>query len=298
MRLHNRQVKAAFWTDTQLIKELPRDGRLFYQGTWQLADDSGCLDDDPLAFKIHLFPADADITIDIIEQFRDALVAIEKLIPYEANGKKCLYLKNFHKHQAIKNPAPPETPLPPWIEWVPYNSNPRMGKYVINPSLLNTSYELLTDNLQSSSNHNRNLEPEPKPEPVERVQETPDGVGSRSEDLTPYNQIVGIYNQMCLSLPRVQAVSESRKKAMRLLWKRYPGLDWIQELFKKTEASDFLSGRDGKWTGCGFDWLLKEANMVKVLEGNYNNKETCTIPNQRAPDDKKKEDKYRDLYAI
>ena len=38
------------------------------------------------------------------------------------------------------------------------------------------------------------------------------------------------------------------------------------------EDSDFLSGRNGKWTSCNFDWLINENNMVKVLEGNYKNK--------------------------
>jgi hypothetical protein len=42
------------------------------------------------------------------------------------------------------------------------------------------------------------------------------------------------------------------------------------------QASDFLSGRNGKWTGCNFDWLINENNMVKVLEGNYENKKQKT----------------------
>ncbi|MNP53901.1 hypothetical protein D3C76_1484160 [compost metagenome] len=38
------------------------------------------------------------------------------------------------------------------------------------------------------------------------------------------------------------------------------------------EASDFLTGRDGKWGNCGFDWIIKESNYIKILEGNYANK--------------------------
>ena len=36
------------------------------------------------------------------------------------------------------------------------------------------------------------------------------------------------------------------------------------------ERSDYLSGRNGKWQNCSFDWLIKENNYIKVLEGNYN----------------------------
>jgi len=172
MRLHNRQVKAQFWTDTELIRILDIPGRMFYQGLWQLADDSGCLENDTLAFKIHLFPADAEITIEVIEKWVKTLIEAGKLIPYEAEGKQCFFLKNFHKHQKIKNPSPPEVPLPPWIAWEPYPSNDRTGKYVISSfeemNDLQSSYEVLTDDLQSSSNlnlnHNLNLEPEPKKE--------------------------------------------------------------------------------------------------------------------------------------
>lgn len=162
MRLHNRQVKASFWNDTDLIKNLTRDGRMFYQGLWQLADDSGCIDDDAFAWKIHLFPGDFDITDKTLTEFRNKLVEMKKLISYEADGKKCLYIKNFHKHQTLKTPAPPETPLPEWIEWQPYKSNPRTGKYIIHN--LDSSYKVLTDELQSSSNQNQNQNQNQEPE--------------------------------------------------------------------------------------------------------------------------------------
>lgn len=156
MRLHNRQIKASFWTDTDLIRLLDITGRMFYLGLWQLADDSGCLEYDVLAFKIHLFPADADITIEVIEQWVKKLIEAKKLIPYEAEGKKCLYLKNFHKHQTLKNCPPPEVPLPPWVAWEPYPSNDRTGKYIINENVLTNFLQGSYNPLQSSSNHNQN----------------------------------------------------------------------------------------------------------------------------------------------
>jgi DnaD/phage-associated family protein len=131
VRLHNRQVKAAFWTDTELIRELPPEGRLFYLGLIQLADDSGCLEDDLMAFKIFLFPGDDSITLSILSEYRKTLVRLGKLIPYLSEGKACLYLKNFHKHQTLKTPSAPEVPLPSWVRFEPYPSNPRTGKYIV-----------------------------------------------------------------------------------------------------------------------------------------------------------------------
>ncbi len=157
MRLHNRQIKASFWTDPDLL-QWSRDKRWFYMGLVQLADDSGCLEDSSFAFKIQLFPSpvDVDITLEIIEKWRDELVEAEKLIRYEAAGKQCLYILNFHKHQVLKNCPPPEVPLPPWLQWEHYKSNERSGKYVVNDDVLTKflqgSYSSLTDVLQSSSN--------------------------------------------------------------------------------------------------------------------------------------------------
>lgn len=170
MRLHNRQIKAAFWTDSELIKNLSRDGRIFYLGLIQLADDSGCLEDDALAFKIHIFPADMDISPDMLISYRDKLIEMKKLILYTSDGKACLYIKNFHKHQTLSNPDKPTVPLPAWIKWTTYKSNSRAGKYTVEPyteSLSNndlqSTYKVLTGNLQSPSNQNLNqnlLKPE------------------------------------------------------------------------------------------------------------------------------------------
>lgn len=157
MKLHNRQIKASFWTDPDLL-QWSRDKRWFYMGLVQLADDSGCLEDSSFAFKIQLFPSpvDADITTDIIEKWRDELVEAGKLIRYESAGKQCLYIANFHKHQALKNCPAPDVPLPPWLQWEPYKSNERSGKYIVNEDVftkfLQGSYSSLTDVLQSSSN--------------------------------------------------------------------------------------------------------------------------------------------------
>jgi len=160
MRLHSRLVKEGFWTDTELIKELPIEGRLFYLGLIQLADDSGCLENDPMAFKILLFPGDPDITENLLSDFCKKLVRMGKLTPYLSVNKECFYLKNFHKHQTLKNPTPPEVPLPTWIEWEPYKSNQRTGKYSVGnvSDFCKKSVSEVSegDVLQSSSNLNRN----------------------------------------------------------------------------------------------------------------------------------------------
>ena len=46
----------------------------------------------------------------------------------------------------------------------------------------------------------------------------------------------------------------------------------IVKLFENAENSSFLKGsNDRNWTAT-FDWLIKDSNMAKVLEGNYADK--------------------------
>lgn len=80
------------------------------------------------------------------------------------------------------------------------------------------------------------------------------------------------YNTTCIDLPKIQAFTDKRKRAIKARCKKY-NLDNFITVFEKAQASDFLSGRSGKWSGANFDWLINENNMVKVLEGNYDNKE-------------------------
>ncbi len=155
MKLHNRQIKAEFLTDPELL-EWHRDKRWFYEGLIQLADDSGCLEDSPFSFKLEIFksPLDADITVEVLSQWRDELLADGKSIRYQVGRKNYLFLTKFHKHQTLKNPQAPSEPLPPWIEWKPYQSNQSSGKYIINYDILSTflggSYDDLSTHLPSS----------------------------------------------------------------------------------------------------------------------------------------------------
>ena len=48
--------------------------------------------------------------------------------------------------------------------------------------------------------------------------------------------------------------------------------DEIIEVFEKAEASDFLKGASESNFKADFDWLMKDRNMAKVLEGKYDNR--------------------------
>ena len=92
-------------------------------------------------------------------------------------------------------------------------------------------------------------------------------------DTTDLRSVVDLYHSICISFPKIRSLSESRKKAIKARLKTY-SLDDFKTLFENTEASSFLKGKnDRNWTAT-FDWLLKDTNMAKVLEGNYADKDS------------------------
>lgn len=92
-------------------------------------------------------------------------------------------------------------------------------------------------------------------------------------DTTDLRSVVDLYHSICISFPKIRSLSESRKKAIKARLKTY-SLEDFKLLFENTEASSFLKGKnDRNWTAT-FDWLLKDSNMAKVLEGNYADKES------------------------
>ena len=104
--------------------------------------------------------------------------------------------------------------------------------------------------------------------------------GSSRSPAVPYAAIMDEYNAVCVSLTPIKVMSDKRKKEAKTRFLReFRGdMGEVRAFFRKVEASDFLCGRNGhSWTA-NFDWLMKSANAIKVLEGTYDNKKP------RAPD--------------
>jgi hypothetical protein len=135
------------------------------------------------------------------------------------------------------------------------------------------------------------LSPSPLPSPLPLPSLGEEGVSpvkpADQPERIPYREILDAFNKFCPSFSRAQELTGSRKNDIRLRWTKYrdhPGgpLLVFDTLFKKAEASDFISGRSGKWPGKrGIDWLLNAKNMVKVLEGNYDSAEEKSTAQQK-----------------
>lgn len=86
-----------------------------------------------------------------------------------------------------------------------------------------------------------------------------------------YQQIADLYNEICVSFPKLTKLSDSRRKAIRARLKKYSVED-IKKAFEMAEGSDFLKGSNNRNWAANFDWLMKDTNIAKVLDGNFTNK--------------------------
>ena len=94
-----------------------------------------------------------------------------------------------------------------------------------------------------------------------------------------YQSVIDCFNSVCKSLPKVQKLTDKRRKAIKNASKLLGEMSF-DDLFAKVEQSDFLTGRTGKWNGCGFDWILQPSNLTKIIECNYANKPTVAYINK------------------
>ena len=104
--------------------------------------------------------------------------------------------------------------------------------------------------------------------------------GEKRENIN-YQQIIDLYNETCVSLPRVTTLSEARRKAIKARLNKYT-LDDLKQVFIKAESSNFLKGANSRDWNASFDWLLKDSNIAKVLDGNYDNYASAGSSNKTA----------------
>lgn len=117
---------------------------------------------------------------------------------------------------------------------------------------------------------------EPEPEEKPRKRGRPKKTDTAPEGGQPargvYEEIRDLYNTICTSFPKVRSLSEARKKAIKARMANGYTVDSFRELFQRAQASSFLKGKNDRNWQATFDWLIKDSNMAKVIDGNYEDK--------------------------
>ena len=136
----------------------------------------------------------------------------------------------------------------------------------LNTNKLNTN-KLNTNKLNTNNTYRKEKNEKSLKLPLPKIYVS-ENLGTEKFDC---QEVADAFNETCVSLPRVTKLTDKRKKAIKSILKKH-SLAELKNIFKKVEYSSFLNGSSGKWSGATFDWLLKESNLIKVIEGNYDDK--------------------------
>ena len=89
---------------------------------------------------------------------------------------------------------------------------------------------------------------------------------------TEVQQIINTWNSLGLQNIKFIKNNTNRYKMLNARIKEY-GIDTFLQAINNIKNSSFLKGQNNRnWT-ITFDWLIKPNNFIKVLEGNYDDKE-------------------------
>lgn len=87
----------------------------------------------------------------------------------------------------------------------------------------------------------------------------------------PFEEIKGLFNQICQSHETVTKWSVWQKQKLERLWKIYDrDIAIFRVVFEMVESSDFLSGRIKSFKA-QLDWILKPNHFADILQGKYKN---------------------------
>lgn len=116
----------------------------------------------------------------------------------------------------------------------------------------------------------------------------------RKEKESKRTDIYEIYNRICTKLPRIQKLTEKRKKAIDEFIKEFT-IEQFEQICQVANSNAFLTGEnDRKWKA-DFDFLMRIDKATGILEGKYNNLEN--ISKNQANYEQRQYDNLDFLYA-
>jgi hypothetical protein len=277
----NRMIRDEI-LESERVLSLPADVRWFFLSVLLTADDLGLFEatDFKLARRATLSPDQA-------ARYLSMLVDVDLVRLYMVDGKRYGFLPRFRQRLQIKRSR---YPLPP-------------AALVKDDDAFNKINNLGADPADAQR---RSTDVQPSEvEEEEKKKGIGDSTSTRSHHLVgetptepmpdcPHLRLLELFVEKAPSLPRPmpELWAGTKAKNLRARWRwvmtarrttgkragqRYAtnedeGVEFFARFFAYVEGSDFLTGRDEAWSGCSLDWLVKESNFGKVLQGNYENK--------------------------
>ena len=252
-----RQVHQTFWTDTKVTDDFTPEDKYFYLYlmTNPHTNLCGCYE-----LSMKTASDETGYTKDTIERLIHRFVDIHKVVLYSKDTKEVL-IANWSKYNWTESPKF-RIALLSDIEKVKNNDFKRFLTELYNGNdTVSIPYPYTTDTTVSVS----------VPDTVPDTVSINDNIPPTKVDISQIEDVLNLYRSHCPSLPDVRTINEKRKKSIVALLKTF-SIEDIAEGFKKAEASDFCKGLKTDWRA-DFEVLINKNNMVKVLEGKYDNRE-------------------------
>ena len=270
-----RIVDTSFWTDGKVDEFSPEDKYfMLYLLTNPFSTQLGIYE---ISIKQTAFQL--GYSVDAVRVLIDRFEHKYGIIIYSPETSE-IAIKNFLRHSIIKGGAPVRDCLIKEIKKVKnrdllvkvfshIKGNEGLNETVKNivaeyeekNGLLYYSNEKQNDNDNENENDNDVSYPDSYNDSLDESFPAP-------QKKADYQQIVDLFNTICKSFPSVRSLSDARKKAIKARLNTYT-VDDFKQCFENAEASSFLKGGNNRnWTA-NFDWLIKDSNIAKVLDGNY-----------------------------
>lgn len=267
-----RTIKPETWTSEQVMN-LTLIARLAFIGLWNFCDDGGNHPASARTLKAEVFPSD-EISATEVEALVVEMLGQGLLATYEAGGKAFWHVTGWH-HQRIDKPT---------FKYPSFPGESESARRMIDNEPQPLAGKLDDDSSNGRGGIDASSPPEGKGEEGngkedEDSNDSAAAEPSASTDSCPHQQIINIYHEVLPAARRVREWTPTRQQSLRTRWREKSdrqNLDWWRRYFEYVAASDFLCGRSTPSSGrkafdVSLDWLCKSENLVKVVEGKYEN---------------------------
>ena len=228
--------------DSDAFLDMPLSTQALYFHLSMRADDEGFINN-PRKIQRMIGASDDDLKL---------LAAKNFIIPFESG---VVVIKHWKIHNYIRTDRLHSTKYTDEKAALSIKEN---GAYTIMSDICQSNVSQLVGNLDTEDRLGK-----------DRLGK--DRLGEDRQGSCNYQQIADMYNDTCVSFPRLTTLSEARKKAIKARLNVY-SLEDFRRLFTKAQESTFLKGANNRNWSATFDWLIKDTNMAKVLDGNYDNR--------------------------
>ena len=262
-----RRMFAKTIIDSDSFLDMPLSTQALYFHLSMRADDDGFINN-PKKVQRMVGCADDDLKLLIAKNF---------IIPFESG---IVVIKHWKIHNYIRSDRYKETVYKEEKALLEVKENKAYTLGIPDGYQMDTQDRLGKDRIGKDRIEYTSDSDEPEPPVYENGNEvscdespqTPQASNPVTREKVPYQEIVDMFNSLCPSYPSVRTLSDARKRAIRARMKSY-SIEDFKTLFEKAEASSFLKGGSDRNWSANFDWLIKDSNMAKVLDGNYDNRQ-------------------------